>query len=209
MTAPIQLKCPENFRRHAKKVLAGEYDVPYGHPAAVILDVGANIGSFAVWAARRWPGCEIHCYEPVAENFALLAENVSALGARVRLNRFAIGDPSHREVFLGKNNCGECSFFQLGEQSEQTVAVETRPPSTMPPAHILKMDTEGAELEILAGLAQIDYDLILMEFHSERNRREVDRLLADYVLVGADVSRPDRGVLKYMHSRMLTGATKT
>lgn len=203
MSAALQLKCPDNFRRHAQKVLNGEYDLPYAHPAPVILDVGANIGSFAVWAAMRWPNAEIHCYEPVAENFAFLEHNVAPLGTRIKLNRHAIGDPSHHEIFLGKNNCGECSFFQLGEQQSTTVPIETRPASVLPAAQILKMDTEGAEIEILSGLERIDFDLVLLEFHSEKNRREVDRLLSDYVLVGADIRRPERGVLKYMHSRLL------
>jgi hypothetical protein len=35
------------------EVLAGEYDIPYRHKAPVILDIGANVGSFAAWALKR------------------------------------------------------------------------------------------------------------------------------------------------------------
>jgi hypothetical protein len=41
------------MRRHVQKVLAGEYDIPYRHKAPVILDIGANVGSFAAWALKR------------------------------------------------------------------------------------------------------------------------------------------------------------
>src|SRR5215510_10920451 len=37
------------------------------------------IGSFAAWALQRWPGCHVHCYEPLPDTFALLkAESRSA-----------------------------------------------------------------------------------------------------------------------------------
>jgi FkbM family methyltransferase len=38
----------------------------------VILDIGANVGSFAAWALKRWPGAHVYCYEPLPNNFALL-----------------------------------------------------------------------------------------------------------------------------------------
>jgi len=49
----MNIECPANMRRHVQKVLAGEYDIPYRHKAPVILDIGANVGSFAAWALKR------------------------------------------------------------------------------------------------------------------------------------------------------------
>jgi hypothetical protein len=65
------------------------------------------------------------------------------------------------------------------------------------------MDVEGAEIEILSGLPDIDFDAIMLEYHSETNRRTVDHMLADYVLVGGEIRCIDRGVLKYIHQRLL------
>jgi len=191
------------MRPHVQSVLAGEYDTPYDNPAPVILDVGANVGSFAIWASRRWPGSFIHCYEPLPENFAALEANLTPLSGRVALNNWAIGDPGHRKLFLGRNNCGEASFFDLGEQSSEWVNVETRAPATLPKADVLKLDTEGGEVEILSGLPEIAFDLVLLEYHSEENRRNTDRLLRDYVLVGGRIRCLHRGVLKYVHRRLL------
>ncbi len=189
---------------HVRKVFQGEYDVPYQRPNPVILDIGANIGSFATWAIRRWPGCIIHCYEPLPENFERLQLNVGQLaGSSVILNNFAIGDPARSRLFLGKNNCGEASFFDLGEQSKESVPVVTRSPDVLPKAHIVKVDAEGSEVEILGRMARIDFDVVLLEYHSEENRRRVDELLADFLLIGGEIRRIHRGVLKYVHRRLM------
>src|SRR5262245_3153822 len=201
MSQEIQLQCPPSMRPHLQEVLNGEYMVPYEHPGPVILDVGANIGGFATWASLRWPGATIHCYEPVPENFQMLKGNTAYLGPRVHLNNFAVGDPSHTAMFLGKNNCGECSFFQLGEQSSTPVTVHTEPPTVLPKAQILKLDTEGCELEILRGLPSIDFDVIMFEYHSDEDRRAIDRMLEGYELVGGHVRHVHRGVMKYMRKR--------
>jgi FkbM family methyltransferase len=198
----MSLVCPPSMVAHAQKVLRGEYDLPYEHPGPVILDIGANIGAFALWAVGRWPGCRLHCYEPLPANFELLRRNLAHLPAdRVSLHPFAIGDPSRTRLFLGRNNCGESSFFDLGEQSGESVEVLTRSPDVLPRADLIKVDAEGSEVEILAGLGAIDADVVVLEYHSESNRRRVDALLADYVLVGGQVRCPHRGVMKYVHRR--------
>jgi FkbM family methyltransferase len=202
----MSMICPPSMAVHVQKVLGGEYDLPYEHPNPVILDIGANIGAFALWAVGRWPGCRLHCYEPLPSNFDLLRQNLAHLpAATVSLHAFAIGDPSRTRLFLGKNNCGEASFFDLGEQSSESVEVLTRSPDVLPGANLIKVDAEGSEVEILAGMGRIESDVIVLEYHSESNRRRVDALLAGYVLVGGQVRGPHRGVLKYVHRRFFPG----
>ena len=199
--------CPPSMVAHARKVLGGEYDLPYDHPGPVILDIGANIGAFALWAIGRWPGCRLHCYEPLPSNFEMLRSNLAHLeGRSVSLYPFAIGDPGRTRLFLGRNNCGEASFFDLGEQSSESVEVVTRLPAVLPRANIIKIDAEGSEIEILSGLGEIDSDLVLLEYHSEAWRRSADALLAGYVLAGGQVRCPHRGVLKYVHRRFFSGS---
>ena len=134
---------------------------------------------------------------------ACYRQNLAPLAGRVELNDCAIGDPAHTLLFLGRNNCGEASFFDIGEQRSEAVQVTTKPPSVLPRADILKMDVEGAEIEIMSGLARIEFDAVLLEYHSETNRRMVDQLLDQYVLVGGEIRTIDRGVLKYFHRRQL------
>jgi hypothetical protein len=39
----------------------------------------------------------------------------------VSLHNFAVGDPSLTRLYLGRNNCGEASFYDIGEQTTATV----------------------------------------------------------------------------------------
>jgi FkbM family methyltransferase len=200
----MNLACPATMAAHVEKVLQGEYDVPYQHKSPVILDIGANIGAFAAWAIERWPGCFVHCYEPLPSNFELLGRNLVALeGTTVSLHPHAVGDPNRTRLFLGKYNCGEASFYDLGEQTAESVEVETKAPDVLPKAQILKIDAEGSEIDILSGLEVIDFDAVLLEYHSEENRRRLDMLLPDYLLIGGAVRCLHRGVFKYVHRRLV------
>jgi FkbM family methyltransferase len=203
----MNIECPATMRRHVPKVLDGEYEVPYRATRPVILDIGANVGSFAAWALERWPGAHVHCYEPLPDNFALLKKNLGSLeGQSISLNNFAIGDPSLKSLHLGRNNCGEASFYDVGEQTTATVEVETRAPSVLPKAHIMKIDTEGSEIDILSRMASIDFDVIMLEYHSKANRRKIEELLADFFLVGGEIRCLHRGTLKYFHQRLIQAA---
>jgi FkbM family methyltransferase len=202
----VQIMFPDSMQPHIEKVLAGEYDLPYEFTAEsrsrTILDIGANVGAFAAWAHLRWPGSTIHCYEPLGTNFSLLRENLSALNKVVLVNK-AVGNPENRRLFLGRNNCGENSFFDLGEQLAEFEEVETLHPAELPPAAILKIDTEGSEWDILSRLPRIDYDVILLEYHDEGIRRQIDALLSNYSLVGGMARCLHRGTVKYLHNRLL------
>jgi hypothetical protein len=57
----------------------------------------------------------------------------------------------------------------------------------------LKIDTEGEEVDILERLGSFDYDVILLEYHSDANRRKIDALLADFFLVSGEVRHLHRG----------------
>lgn len=200
----MQIIAPASMSPHIAKVLEGEYDVPYNATAPVVIDIGANVGSFAIWALGRWPDSTVHCYEPVRATFAFLRRNLAALeGTRVHLHNCAVGDPARTMMFLGKNNCGEASFFDLGEQQSEQVAVVTRAPDCLPRGQILKIDAEGSEVDILSRLQDIDFDIVLLEYHGDDNRRRVDALLHGYVLIGGAITRAHRGVLKYAHRRLV------
>ena len=184
---------------HVEKIFQGEYDVPYeSSEKIVILDIGANVGGFACWSKLRWPNSKIYCFEPLKENFKFLQQNTITLD-EVHLIHKAVGDPAKTKLFLGKNNCGENSFFDLGEQRSDFELVETLHPSELPKANVLKIDTEGSEWDILSRMSQINFDVILLEYHSEEFRRNIDALLSEYCLIGGEARTLDRGILKYIH----------
>jgi predicted RNA methylase len=98
----MNIECPATMRRHVQQVLGGEYDVRYRATQPGILDIGANVGSFAAWALKRWPACYVHCYEPLPDNFALLKKNLGQV--RGSLGEFAqlCGRRSEPEAALSR-----------------------------------------------------------------------------------------------------------
>lgn len=201
-----QMSCPESMISHVQQVIfENEYALPgYKRQNPIILDIGANVGAFAVWALFQWPQATIHCFEPNPENFKFLEHNLNTIhpGKNYHLYNKAIGNPKFNRLFLGKNNCGECSFFDLGEQNmSSSIEVDTLSPSELPFAHLIKMDTEGCELNILKSLKEKinDFEAITYEFHRESDRRAIDKLLSEFVLIKGYIRCKDRGVFSYLH----------
>ena len=147
-----------------------------------------------MWALGRWPGCPLHCHEPLQAILGPLRKNLGRLErSRVRLHPRAIGRPGWRRLDRGRNNRGEAGFFDLGEQTVEWLEVDVRPPEVLPPAQVIRLDTDGAEIEVLVGLTLIDFDVVLIEYQSEANRRAADARPADYVLRGGSVRSPHHG----------------
>jgi len=190
------MQVPDNMVKHIEKIFKGEYDIPYKNPNPVILDIGGNIGGFSLWANKRWANSKIYTYEPIKNNFNLLKENTKDMDNIVILN-VAIGSKEEtRRMYYGAHNIGECSFEHGLEQIEEGEDVSVMSANLLPKADIVKIDTEGAEIEILENML-IKPDIYLIEFHSAYNRRRIDNILYDYTLVSANIPLPNYGIVKY------------
>lgn len=196
------LNIPTNMINCFKNIFEyGEYEcVLKIDPNPIITDIGANIGLFTVWAINRWPDSIIYCYEPLKANFNLLKENVSSLD-NINIYNCAVNAPSSN-IYLGKNNCGEASFYDLGEQIAETEKVDNISSDELPNCHILKIDTEGCEVDIITKyLNKHDAPKIIMfEYHRDHDRKILDDLLTllSYKLFGGKIHYFDRGTLKYI-----------
>lgn len=200
-----------SMTEHLNKVLNGEYDIPVKFNNPVILDIGSNIGSFMVWVKTKkldWSNPTMYCYEPLSKNFEYLKKNKIKLEkqgyniSNINLINKAVGNQENTILFHGMNNCGESSFYNLGEQNINNFeTVETISAVELPKADIIKIDTEGSELDILKML-KFEPSVILLEYHSEDDRRNIDILLKNYNLYQCDVtSCSKRGILKYIHKK--------
>lgn len=190
------MQVPDNMVKHIRKIFEGEYDIPYKNPNPVILDIGGNIGGFSLWADKRWANSKIYSYEPIKNNFNLLKENTKGID-NIVISNVAIGSKTEtRRMYYGAHNIGECSFINGAEQVEKGEEVSVMSASLLPAANIVKIDTEGAEIEILENM-DIKPDVYLIEFHSAYNRRRIDNILHDYTLMSADISLPNYGIVKY------------
>jgi len=124
-----------------------------------ILDVGAGLGEFALWAAARCPWSRVYAYEPFPPSFTLLEENIRQNGlTNVFPFPLAVGPQPGRARLksAGREAVMVQASLEKGEGMGDvlvTPLVEAVASTDTGYCDLLKMDCEGCE-----------YDLIL---HSE------------------------------------------
>lgn len=150
------------------------------HP--VVMDVGANIGLFAVWAARRYQPKAIHCYEASPATFAYLADNtrrlIDAEVTQVHAVNRAMARTAGATLTLSQSPLVSGISTLLAEEkigwvkglaaSNEIIRhqVTTTTVSAEIAAHgierldMLKIDVEGFFLEVLGGIGAADWPRI-------------------------------------------------
>lgn len=141
-----------------------EYDFPRpdesGAPE-VILDIGANIGVATVLLAITYPNAQIHAFEPMERNWELLKKNTAEY-PNIICHQVALGeqDDTGRTMFHSDhdNNLGGYSFHTRGSNTNVQYKVVCKAASEylrsndIHKVDLIKIDTEGAEEEILCNL---------------------------------------------------------
>lgn len=147
----------------------------------VIFDVGANVGTYAASASGRLRGrdAHIHCFEPSVVAFEKLEGNLTRLG-QIRANNYALGEVAgSRTLYADRPGSGLASLTErhldyLGIQFGHTETVRVSTVDAycaehgIERIHLLKMDVEGHELDVLKGarrmLAERRVDVLTFEF---------------------------------------------
>jgi FkbM family methyltransferase len=135
-------------------------------PDGSFIDVGANIGTFTLVAARCAVRGQVHAFEPSAHHFARLAHNVALNDFKnVTLNRKGLYDqPGEAVLFLPSqtgemNNSGAASLYTSGLEETRQVSEAVSlirlddyvREKSIGRVDIIKIDIEGAELKALEG----------------------------------------------------------
>lgn len=207
---PVDIEFPESMRQAVAYVLEGEYESGHNGIGLTVLDIGANVGSFALWALRRWPGSSIHCYEPNPETFALLRRNTSHVHAVYCINAavFPAGPGRKAKLFSRHAGDGEAGLLDyIGDTFRQdfieaTHEVDVVPPAALPHADVVKIDIEGGEAAVLDALDLSQVSLVLAEFQNGRSRLHMQGTLARAGFVAVrDEACPWAPILDYRDYR--------
>jgi FkbM family methyltransferase len=192
-----------------------DYDIPGVDWAKVrqIVDVGAHVGSFTVWAARRAPNARCLAVEPNPGTFELLQANIRANGLEGRvitLNAAVGAARGTGSLELVDHSLG--TRLSRNGAGDVEVRVETMSSlletAGMQSPDVLKVDCEGMEYELFPsigadGLRGIG--VIACEYHPEPGHsvKELDAILG---AAGFGVRRPDQplGVLWATHAAQST-----
>lgn len=198
---PVIFRCPQDCLAGVGEVWSGQYSLaaPMRAPARV-LDIGANVGAYALWARRMWPGCEVVCYEPHPELFRDFLRPNTRDDAGIRCIQAGVGDPQHGVLRPGKDTRLCNSFYDIGRQGNATLSCRVVHPAEIEPAEVVKIDTEGAEGYIVEHLGFLPLWLVL-EYHTERLRERVQAALSGKMeLVAHAVAGRGWGHLQYLRA---------
>ena len=157
-------------------------------------DVGANVGTYALYAALR-AGVSVLAFEPAPASYAALCRNIEANGSGDRIEALciALSDATRIGTLnMSATNAGnsfnsfeitqDCFGRELDIHFRQAAVGfsidDFRQRFAVDPPHYLKIDVDGVEQQILAGAAQTLADpalrSVLIELESadtERNSR--------------------------------------
>ncbi|MDZ4846564.1 MAG: FkbM family methyltransferase [Chitinophagales bacterium] len=129
-------------------------------PLKTVFDVGANIGQTSIKFRESFPAAAIYAFEPVKKTFRELTDNTKGL-TRVQCFNVALGEKAESveiDVFEGDASV----FNSLKKEAQNTTgnAKETISVTTgdlfckeyrIPEIDLLKIDTEGYEIQVLQG----------------------------------------------------------
>jgi FkbM family methyltransferase len=194
---PVLVECAADMRGTVGAVLRGEYEAGYFGAGLTILDIGANVGSFSLWANMRWPGSVIHAYEPHPETFEMLARNLAGL-PNVTCHRQAVFPTVEPELAFYSRHAGDGEAGLVASldrkyqvmPADRTFAVPVLHPRSLPACDVLKVDVEGAEARILESLDLERVSLILLEYHHSDDRQAILRKVAGTFLAVHEESYP-------------------
>ena len=123
-------------------------------PGAVIFDVGANFGYYALMLAAALRGeCEVHAFEPSASTHARLVKHIALNGMEcVHPHRLALSDvPGTASMNSRQGNSG-ASFLELGGgEVAVTTLDEFVEGRDLRRLDFMKIDVEGFEERVLRG----------------------------------------------------------
>jgi FkbM family methyltransferase len=165
-------------------------------PNSAIIEVGANIGFESLYYATKYPDCLVLSYEPASHPYASLLRS-KAYNRLNNLQVFKLG--------VGDNTCtlelatptAAATNKGLGSMKpnpdlDESYTVETVSVVTLdchypfdPPISLIKIDTQGFELNVLKGASALiskHRPVILFEHedHYHQDARETKGQLADF-----------------------------
>ncbi len=159
-------------------------------PGDVVVDVGAFIGDFSVYAGRKSSDIQVYALEPSRSSFALLEENTSLnkLSRQVHLyNNGMAAATSSMELFFPANaeHSNTTDPALLGNLDGERYEIECIGVNefleTLPhPVDYFKVDCEGAEFGIFNAIEEKHLEsmrCVVIEYHLPANQPDNGRLM--------------------------------
>ena len=134
-------------------------------PGMTVLDIGANLGVYTLLAASRvGPTGKVFAFEPDPYVYPWLVRNIQINNLEDRVNAIqkAVASREGKAILFSTHGSGRSSLFrnrnyerERGEKLEiETIALDIFCDKDLIP-DIIKIDVEGAEIEVLKGAKEV------------------------------------------------------
>ena len=168
----------------------------------VIIDVGANEGQSIKRFDLIFNNCVIHSFEPIKKCFDQMVENYP--NKKFIKNNYALGDKNTSKRFFINKHSYTSSFNRINKSYDQlnkknkkinNIKVKTITLDTyidlnkIKKIDILKIDTQGYELNVLKGAKNsfkknifhfVEVEIILCDYYEKKiNLHQVDRIMCE------------------------------
>lgn len=153
----------QNFGGHQRPDLAAIRS--FIRPGDVVLDVGANIGTFAVPFARSvGPSGHVYGFEPLAETAAVFQANIEANGLadQISLVQSLVSDVPGEFVHETLPHNLSATRFVRSEDADgsapTTVRIDDWADAAIGPdadVHVIKIDVEGMDIPVLRSSQRV------------------------------------------------------
>lgn len=150
-----------------------------------IIDIGANVGFFSIFAISKFPNCSIYSYEPIESNFKQLSRN-RKLNRDKNFKCFNLAVGGHKETIkinFDINDQFTTSATIMNRNNDNLTSIEVPclrlrdifDENDIEKCDFLKLDCEGAEYDVLYNtpatyMARIDQ--MAIEVHQGKNEGE-------------------------------------
>jgi len=153
----------------------------------LVLDVGANVGRYAQMVLDFNPSTRLHCFEPHPATFSRLQTTFAGTRSAITLVNKGVGiEQSTLELYdySAAGGTSHASIYKevieaLHDQKAEAVSVEIidlksyLTTNSISRVDLLKIDTEGNELNVLKGLGALLHNGTIGAIHFEFNEMNV------------------------------------
>ena len=138
----------------------------------VIIDIGAHVGLFTLYASQYCKNGTIFCFEPVDENYDILVDNITQNNLKnVKPFKSAVSkSESTITIYRKKDEAGH-SMFSFTSHALKVDSISLKKiidENSVNQCNLIKIDCEGAEYEIIESLP-LEYfkkiSKLIIEYH--------------------------------------------
>lgn len=150
-------------------------------PIKTIIDVGSGLGDFALVVAKKFPQAKIFAFEPNPDQFKLLKENIKLNNINnVKSYQIAVGTKKSYLLHLFSFNIHSSTVKT--NKSKKTIKVKgiRLDKFINGKVDLLKIDCEGAEIDILKSISDNKMGLIkkiIVEYHNNIIQNEDKKII--------------------------------